>query len=110
MSLTLTLSGNTSTLKTEYFPPIELHDNEYVCGLVDFQTYHSIPNIDEESNKFVIGDNTIIIPTGSYEIEDIEEFLKKKLEIFNTKQEQSQLYLKANNNTLKRLILKLKIL
>lgn len=52
-SLTLSLSGNASVLESQFFPPIELDSNyEYVCGLVDFQTYNSIPNIDSTNNKF----------------------------------------------------------
>lgn len=45
MALTITLSGNSSILTADYFPPIELVKHlDYVCGLVDFQTYNSIPN------------------------------------------------------------------
>lgn len=51
-SITLTLNGNSSRLRAEYFPPIDLSDGEYVCGLVDFQTFNTIPNIDETNNLF----------------------------------------------------------
>lgn len=52
-SFTLTLNGNSSELSANYYPPIELdRDAEYVCGLVDFQTYMSVPNIGEGNNKF----------------------------------------------------------
>lgn len=52
-SITLTLSGNTSELSANYFPPIKLdEDGKYVCGLIDFQTFMSIPNITEENNRF----------------------------------------------------------
>lgn len=54
-SLTLTLSGNSSSLTAEYFPPIELDDSDYVCGLVDFQTYNTIPNVDNLNNFFHFG-------------------------------------------------------
>lgn len=54
-SVTLTLSGNSSQLNTQYFPAIDLSDGEYVCGLVDFQTFNSIPNIDETNNLFYYG-------------------------------------------------------
>lgn len=142
MSITLTLSGNQSFLKADYFPPIELTDGEYVCGLIDFQTFNSIPNVDESNNQFhYIGEGTIplnsyeiskgdgeisfssekfddiilsgidmkhtsdfnimtaqkvkFIPTGSYEIEDINNFLKKTLE------NDVQFSLNVNHNTLK---------
>lgn len=145
-SLTLTLTGNDSVLVAEYYPPIELNDGMYVCGLIDFQTYNSIPNVDESNNLFhyidkskiplkyeyhiedtsgketitnisfdnielngidmtsssesneldlLNGVNSIRIPTGSYEIEDIKIFLKKELG------EDIDFSLKVNNNTLK---------
>ncbi len=78
MSATLTLSGNTSILTTEYFPPLELSSTcDYVCGLVDFQTYNSIPNVDVTNNLFHIGDEIIEIPVGSYEIDDIYQIIYK---------------------------------
>jgi len=99
MSITLTLNGNSSILTNNFFPPIDLREKEYICGLADFQTYNSIPNIDEENNKFIIGDKTVTIPIGSYEIEDIEKFLRKELQI--TKTDKNKLIIRANNNTLK---------
>lgn len=55
-SITLTLSGTSSHLKSNYFPPIELDRNfTYVCGLINFQTYNSIPNVDIYNNKFYCG-------------------------------------------------------
>lgn len=92
MSLTLTFSGSSSILNADYFPPLDLNVN-YVCGLVDFQTYNSIPNIDVGKNLLHIGDKIIEIPIGSYEIEDIEKYVQKRSEI--------KFHLKANNNTLK---------
>lgn len=80
MASTITLSGNRSVLTAEFFPPIELQKNtDYVCGLVDFQTYNSIPNIDETNNLFHIGDEIITIPLGSYEIVDIYKFIYQTL-------------------------------
>lgn len=52
-SFTLTLTGNSSELSANYHPPIELNrDGEYVCGLIDFQSFMSIPNITKKNNKF----------------------------------------------------------
>lgn len=130
-SITLTLSGNLSHLHTEYFPPIDLSDGNYVCGLIDLQTFNSVPNIDESNNLFYYGServsskknelsgastaensqNTdnfkiinnrkllpltyIKIPTGSYEISDLEKYIKKELEL-----NQVEFALSANKNTL----------
>ena len=50
-------------------------------GLVELLTLNSIPNIDEGKNKFYVGEEVITIFTGSYEIEDIENYLQKVLSI-----------------------------
>lgn len=92
MSLTLTFSGNESVLTADYFPPIDLL-GDYVCGLVDFQSYNSIPNIDYSNKLFHIGDKVVEIPTGSYEVEDINTFLQQQLG-------GKKVTLKANINTL----------
>ncbi len=79
-SITLTLSEKTSVLEARYFPPLQLSiDKNYVLGLVEFFTFHSIPNVDESNNKFHVGGKLITVPTGSYEIEDIEKYLQKQL-------------------------------
>lgn len=54
-SITLTLSGNSSQLQAQYFPSIDLSDGNYVCGLIDFQTFNSIPNVDDSNNLFYFG-------------------------------------------------------
>lgn len=78
-TFTLTLSGNSSILETQYFPPIRLSENKrYYLSLVSFITFNSIPNVDEDINNkvYIIDGETITIPTGSYEIDDIANFLK----------------------------------
>lgn len=59
-SITLSLSGSSSDLSASYYPPIELGSDEYVCGLIDFTTYMSIPNITETNNTFCFLDESII--------------------------------------------------
>lgn len=151
-SITLTLTGDSSQLSAQYCPAIDLSDGEYVCGLIDFQTFNSIPNIDETNNLFyfgypnqntaikpanivfnsvelfesstsereeeqtnrkrrrrrrAVGNNThkksnkipltyIKIPTGSYELEDLAEYLQKRL-----KSKGAKLVLQPNKNTLR---------
>lgn len=96
-TLTLSLSGNSSVLQAHYFPPIELSQSKrYALGLVELLTFNSIPNIDESNNKFYVGEEIIILPTGSYEIEDIESFLQGALS-----HKDISLSLKPNNNTLR---------
>ncbi|WP_143457370.1 hypothetical protein, partial [Klebsiella pneumoniae] len=81
-------------------------EREWEAALLDFTTYNSIPNITEKvNNKLHIykgkDENTnytspevIELPTGSYEIEDINKELQEKLGKENIK-------LQANNNLLK---------
>lgn len=83
-SVTVTLNGNSSVLEADFFPPIILNEKyQYECGLIDFQSFNCIPNIDEENNNIVFEKSTdhfkITIPTGSYEIIDIFSFVKSKL-------------------------------
>ena len=99
-SITLTLSGTSSLLETQFFPPIELSsDKNYVLGLIELLTFNSIPNIDKSNNKFYVGDEVITIPTGSYEIEDIERYLQETLTPKGI-----SISLKPNNNTLRSVI------
>lgn len=96
-SLTLILSGNSSILESFYFPPIDLPSNKkYVLGLIELLTFNSIPNIDSSCNKIKVGNQIIKLPTGSYEIADIEDYIQKVLEGTDIK-----FSLSANNNTLK---------
>ena len=98
-SLIISLSGQTSILENYFFPPIELSNNKnYVLGLVELLTFNSIPNLDNKK-FYITGTDPISIPTGSYEIEDINKFLSKILATKNI-----DFYLKANNNTLQSII------
>lgn len=106
MSFTLTLSGNSSILTADYFPPIELKGN-YVCGLINFESYNSIPNVDETNKLLHFGDTNVIkIPVGSYEINDINKFIKNYLHnkygnlIWRDKEVKPEIDIQANNNTL----------
>lgn len=96
MSVTLTLNGDSSLLIANYFPPIEL-DQNYVCGLISLDTYHSIPNVDVQNNLFHIGNYEIEIPVGSYEFADIADYITEKYNKLNNK---GYLNIYANYNTL----------
>lgn len=95
MSFTLSITGNTSTLATNYCPTLQF-EGEYECALLHLSTFNSIPNIDCVNNKFHYGDNEVVeIPEGTYELQDISDYLKASVKngtIFN---------LFCNNNTLK---------
>lgn len=78
MSLILTLTGRSSVLTANYFPPLDLSDDDYELGLTNFETYNTIPNVNVSNNKFYFDDNDemISIPVGSYELHDIGAYLK----------------------------------
>lgn len=102
MSFTLALTGDKSILSAKFNPPIYLEENvEYAIGLTNFESFNVIPNIDEKNNKFYYGSNNqyVEIPTGSYEITDIADYLKSHLHA-----EGVSLSIKANNNTLRSVV------
>jgi hypothetical protein len=99
-SFTLTLSGESSVLESYYFPPIDLSpQKKYVLGLIELLTFNAIPNIDTNCNKVVIGEQIIVLPTGSYEITDINSYIKTQLE-----SKDISFSLTANNNTLQSIV------
>lgn len=75
---------------------MNLPNGQWEIGLVDFTTYNSIPNVEENvNNKFHLGNDVIALPTGSYEIDAINTFVQSRLK------SSQKLEVKANNNTLK---------
>jgi len=113
MSLTFTLTGKSSILAVSYFPAVDLSDGDYELGLTDFETYYTIPNVNSLNNKFYFDkdDKEIIIPEGSYELHDIDKYLKhtisnnimKKKTLRKDEDDESEypLIIRANNNTMK---------
>lgn len=109
MSQTFTLTGNSSYISSAFFPPIELDPQyEYSIALVSLSTWNSIPNIEAGKNKLYFVDHRgteldIVIPTGTYEIQDIESYIQKQLgRPRDTQGELNEVFsLKPNNNTLK---------
>ena len=96
-NFTFTFTGKDSVLESLFFPPLELSKNKnFVIGLVDFHTYHSIPNIYNGCNKLYIDGKEFKIPDGSYEINRLEEYLQQILA-----DHEIILSLKANKATLK---------
>nr|CAH7716804.1 unnamed protein product [Callosobruchus chinensis] len=79
---TFTLSGREFVLSAKIYPPIIL-DIEKInaLGLIDFVTFNTIPNVDETNNKFYIDSmDAIILPVGSYEIDDIQRVIMNKIQ------------------------------
>lgn len=107
-SYTVSLTGTSSTLRSTLFPPLNLKKGRlWEAALLDLTTYNSIPNITEGKNNLLHyykeKDATtghysklelFTFPTGSYEIDDINELLQRHLGKQN-------ISIKGNNNTLK---------
>jgi len=58
--------------------------------------YNSIPNVDINNNLFHIGDKVTQLPIGSYELNDIYDFLKNKLKDYDL---EKTFQMEGNNNT-----------
>ena len=68
--------------------PIQLDmKKDYEITLINLETYYSFPNIDYSTDCFCYspGANAlwynIIIPEGSYHVEDINEFIQREMRI-----------------------------
>lgn len=92
MSLTVTLNGRTSSLENNFFPPINLA-GEWEIGVLNLETFHSIPNVTSASYQ-VKDREPIKLPTGSYELVDIEKYI-------NQNHDSEIIQLRGNRNTLK---------
>jgi len=47
MSLIFTLTEKNNVLSTTYFLAIDLSDDDYELGLINFETYNTIPNVNK---------------------------------------------------------------
>lgn len=92
-SITLTLSGDKTSLTADYFPSINTNKKSEIA-LLRLQTYNTFPNINETNNRIEIyvldkdGKSYRIldlrIRSGCYEIEDIKNEILDFLRIENT--------------------------
>lgn len=94
-SLTVAFTGKSSVLHADFFPHITLDPDSGCCGLLDFTSYNSIPNITRGKNsEFIyqkdaaaaainasVKNKIISLPTGAYEVEDILKYLKIELSL-----------------------------
>jgi len=57
MSLILTLTEKSNVLATTYFSVINLSDDDYELGLMNFETYNTISIVNASNNKFYFDKN-----------------------------------------------------
>ena len=99
-----------TTRFTKKFNPIQLKKNiPYEIALVNLETYYSIPNITNKNNSFKYSPNggadwhTVDIPTGSYDIEDINDVIQRGMKSnghWNEVNEEFNVSTLANSNTM----------
>ena len=114
-SFQVIVSGNQSSFNTLFNPKIELDRNKvYEIALVNLETYYSFPNIDDTNNVFVYSHDQgvtwtkIKIPTGSYEIDDLNNTIRFEMEKRGHYDEVNNDYyinISANSNTLKSILI-----
>ena len=94
-SITLSLTGNDTTLSANYFPSLNVNEDSEIA-LICLQTFNSFPNINSTNNRLEIevigdGDNKFIqdakfkyeFEEGYYDIQDINNKIAKELLTFN---------------------------
>ena len=114
-SFQVIVSGNQSSFNTLFNPKIELDRNKvYEIALVNLETYYSFPNIDNTNNTFVYSHDQgvtwtkIKIPTGSYEIDDLNNTIRFEMEKaghYDEVNNESYINIAANSNTLKSILI-----
>ena len=102
-TISINLSRASSDIRTSIYPPIKLDPNKrHEMALIRLETYNSIPNVDENNNiiRYELNGETydIVIPTGAYELSQINEVIQNRLIHPNAFE------ILANNNTLKSVI------
>ena len=85
-SFSIVVSDNKTWFKTWFKPPIQLDKKiDYELVLINLETYYSFPNVDNSNNCFTYtpGSNVlwynIVIPEGSYHVEDINDFIQRQM-------------------------------
>lgn len=85
MSYTFILNGKSSVLSYDFSPPLYLNDEfEYEIGLTNFDSYNTIPNINETNNCFEWHNGHsffVKIPEGSYELDNLARYIETELRL-----------------------------
>ena len=112
-SFSIILNSDKTNFITSFSPVLELNQNHnYEIALVNLETYYSFPNITDQNNKFrysldVGVWNDIIIPTGSYELSQLNDEIfriMKSRDHYDKHDNKSFISLGANFATLKCII------
>jgi hypothetical protein len=94
MIVVFEISGKGSTISQNHHPVVELNPEKiYGIGLLSFSAFNSIPNIDEGKNKLYYGNNILTFPTGAYELNSLNRYIKAVVKAGTIK-------IRANHSTL----------
>ena len=110
-SFQIILNSTKSSFLTKFSPAIELDKSrKYEIALINLETYYSFPNITQANNKFRYSPDRghnwfdITIPTGCYEIADLNRIIQQSMKSNNHWDHANESYyitLGANTSTLK---------
>ena len=110
-SFSIVVSNNKTRFKTWFKLPIQLDKKkDYEIELINLDTYYSFLNIDRSNNCFTYSANLnplwfdIIIPEGSYHVEDINEFIQREMRKnghYDQANDKDNIEISANTNTSK---------
>ena len=107
-SFSIVVSDNKTRFKTWFKPPIQLDKKkDYEIALINRETYYSFPNIDRSNNCFTYSPNLvplwfdIIIPEGSYHVEEFVQREMRKNGHYDKENDKDNIEISANTNTLK---------
>ena len=111
-SFSIVVSDNKTRFKTWFKPSIQFLDKkkDYEIALINLETYYSFPTIDRSNNYFSYSPSPnapwfdLIIPEGSYHVEDINEFIQREMRKnghYDKANDKDNIEISANTNTLK---------
>ena len=109
VSFQIVVSDNKTMFTTRFNPHIQLKKNKnYEIALVNLETYYSFPDITAENDHFTYSLDAgnvwyhIVVPEGSYDIEDINNYIQQKM---RQNGHANKITLSANTNTLKAVLI-----
>ena len=81
MAYTFSFTLTDSSTTRYYSDEIIVAEDDWEIGLVNFQSYYSIPNVTLDNNRIfttIMGDSNLLrLPVGAYTLEDLNSAIKK---------------------------------
>lgn len=77
--ITFTVRGEGPETTVYFNPPIELSHQPHSLALVSFESYNKIYNVRDGINKFYYDEYVLSIPSGTYSVDDIHDYIQSML-------------------------------